>query len=441
MMDDLLTEDPLTRVRDSNPVPDPVTPPPFSVVLAATRGPHRSPRTAPRLGALVPALGALAAIAVVLVALVVPGGHRAAPGGRTGAPLATPIAGMPGVVMIDNTVAAPSGRIVISLEQCSPCRTSDQRNRTWLLTGASGSGPWTLTRGASLESVAPFSGPNGWATGLTWARNGGVLTALYVSHDEGRVWREATTPSRSGPGPVSIGGGEVWLAVPDCSGSRCATRLKRGPASGNRLTPVAGAPPRSEVDTLAAASATTAYVDATQGHRETHLVTRDGGRSWTQLPRFCPLEGPDRTLTLDSPTSLWRFCWNGHPPVLLGRSHDGGLHWQSFHIPAPGTQPGPFRFQAASAQVAWEMSDHGDVNRISGGGAHSDRVWSRSTSQRGPVAGVPQTLTVLGPHDAVIGVIVHALRDGRPNGSYVVLYRTRDGGRTWTPGIVPLPAR
>jgi hypothetical protein len=153
----------------------------------------------------------------------------------------------------------------------------------------------------------------------------------------------------------------------------------------------------------------------------------------------CPYEGADRTLTLDGPRSLWRFCWNGRAPVRVGHSTDGGEHWTTHLIPAPGPRSGPYRFQAAGGGVAWEMSDHGDVRRITGNGSRSRVVWTRSGSQATLVKGVPEDLTVLDARTAYVTVVVAPAKGAPTVGSSIIVYRTTDAGSTWTPDLVPLP--
>jgi hypothetical protein len=107
-------------------------------------------------------------------------------------------------------------------------------------------------------------------------------------------------------------------------------------------------------------------------------------------------------------------------------------------VPAPGARGAPERFQAVSEQVAWEMTDHGDVIRITRGGAESTIVWQQSHSQASTVNGIPEALTVRDANTASVTVVVGPDRHAHTTGSYLVTYTTHDGGRSWTPHeIVP----
>lgn len=228
-----------------------------------------------------------------------------------------------------------------------------------------------------------------------------------------------------------------------CPTGESCTEVLRGSAAGSSLSPVASRPVAGTDFPLLAAGgdAGTAYIDVARGiNRVQHLVTRDEGRTWQTLPTFCPYEGADRTLTVDSAGSLWRFCWTGRGPVLLGRSSDGGRTYRSYRVPAPGTRGGPSRFQAVSGQVAWEMTDHGDVIRITKGGAQSAVVWHQSFSQVTTVNGIPEGLTVRDTDTAYVTVVVGPDRRAHTTGSYIVIYVTHDGGRIWTTQEV-LPPR
>jgi hypothetical protein len=449
-----MSQNALERLRHSNPVAGEPAPPPFASVLAHVQAATRPERPVRRrwLGGIVPVLGVTAAIAVAAVAIVVfrHGRPPATPANRQHPPagpyLPIPHGGMSGVVMVSGAAfpGAPGG--ILSIDQCSPCQgPAGQHRRTWQAVTRNGGRTWALRQGPSLGDVQ-FSGPSdGWAVASAYAANGGMTYHGEVTHDGGRTWQAVTGTGGRLVTQVSIAGGTVWATAvwPGClDGRTCpGATILTGPASGSTLTATAGQP---VTDTgpaeLFAAGSGTAYLDDARGiNRVRHLVTRDGGRSWQALPKFCPDEGADTTLTLDSPTSLWRFCWNGRPPVLLGRSTDGGRHWTGHAVPAPGPRPAPYRFQAVPGGVAWELTDHGDVRRISDGGTRSQVVWTRSASQRTVVKGVPEALTVHDARTAYVTVVVPAAGGAATKGSNIVVYRTTDAGRTWISDLVPLP--
>jgi hypothetical protein len=456
-----MIDDALERLRASNPVPDDVPAPAIDRVLArlAGDGPPR-PRWRRRwrsglAGAIVPALGVGTAVAVVVLAIFVPRHHSpTGPSGRVGAEgqLAAPGSRMLGVLFVGSVAFPASSHGIISLQQCYPCATGKsnaQVNRNWTVATDDGGRTWRARQTRlSIESVQFSGARDGWAIGGSAAANGRLVQAGYVSHDGGRTWAPAAAPAGWAINSVSVAGGTVW-ATASPRGSRgcsvtgaCPTIVLRGSVTGSGLARVDSEPLSGEMTAQTfAAGANTAYVDAVRSYNQVqHLVTHDGGRSWLTLPRFCPLEAADTTLSVAGPTSTWKFCWNGGTTTLLGRSSDGGVHYRRFRIPAPAPRGAPYRFRAVSSQVAWEMTDHGDVFRITAGGARSQRVWTRSSSQRTPIKGVPVGLTVLSAATAYVTVVIPPLRHSHATGTYIAVYRTRDSGRTWQPLIVPLPA-
>jgi hypothetical protein len=435
-----MIDEALERLRDSNPVPGEVTPASVDYLLARIEAdaPERPRR---RLRArvattLVPTLAVATALAVAAVAIVVLSHRRGGANTPASGPstLRVPSRGMPGVLMVDGVTFEPRGLWTISLTQCFPCATN-QRMRNWTLTSTDGGDSWSTEQAGWLNSGQFSNTRDGWATGATGVP-GGRGEHAYVTHDGGRTWAVASAPAGWSVGGISVSGPMVW-AIAARPGS--GTLILRGSAAGDALSPVRVQPgTNDEAATVAAAGADTAYVDALRGHHVEHFVTHDGGERWQTLPRFCPIEGGDRTLTVDSPTSLWRFCWDGSAPALLGRSLDGGRTYRSYHVPAPGPQGAPERFQAVSGQIAWEMTDHGDVIRIIEGGARSKVVWWRKGSQRTAVHGVPEALTVVDAQLVYVTVVVPPAKGA--TGSNLVVYATNDGGRTWQAHVVPLPA-
>lgn len=446
-----MIDEALERLRDSNPVPGEVTPASIDELLAhiEARSGAAARRTWPaRVAAgVVPGLAAAAAIAVAVVAIVTLG-HRGHAGTAPASHpperprLPVPKRGMPGVVEVDGATLSPGGVQTISLSQCFPCAAgtrAGQHNRAWTLTTTDHGVSWQAKPTAALGS-AVFAGRNEWVDGTRFVAGGGTVSDAYVSHDGGLTWRRATGPSGWQVGGVVVSGETVW-AVATRRGSD--SLVLHGSPTGNALVPVRAQPlATTDAPLIVAGPGDTAYVDSAQGINDVrHLVTRDGGRTWQTLPKFCPTEGGDRTLTVDPAGSLWRFCWDGHGSVLLGRSTDGGHTYRSYHLPAPGARGAPARFQAVSEHVAWEITDHGDVIRVTKGGAQSAVVWRQSSSQFSTVNGVPEALTALDANNASVTVVVGADRQAHTTGSYIVIYTTHDGGHTWTPHEVVPPIR
>jgi hypothetical protein len=95
--------------------------------------------------------------------------------------------------------------------------------------------------------------------------------------------------------------------------------------------------------------------------------------------------------------------------------------------------------QAVPSSVAWELTDHGDVIRITDGGARSSRVWLRSRSQSTFAPGIARAMTAVDEHSAYLTVLIPSTT--RPDPWYVHR-RLQDPrrGATWQPSIVPLKA-
>ncbi|HEX3689799.1 MAG TPA: hypothetical protein VHV28_08880 [Solirubrobacteraceae bacterium] len=443
--------DELDRLRDSDPVPGEVTPAPVHELLARieARGsaPTRRPWRTRVASGVVPVLAAAAAIAVAAVAIVTLG-HRGragtAPASRSPstARLPLPKRGMPGVLGVQGAALLPGGAQTISLTQCLPCAAgtpAGQHNRTWNLRIAGDGFTWQGRPPGAVGTVV-FMGRDEWTESSRSVAGGATVNQVYVSHDDGVTWQRVARPAGWQVGEIAVSGESVW-AVATRRGSN--SLVLHGSSSGDHLVPVRAQPIAStNTPIIAAAPGDTAYLDVARAINDVrHLVTRDGGRTWQTLPGFCPLEGADRTLTVDPAGSLWRFCWSGHGSVLLGRSTDGGHTYRSYQVPAPGARGAPGRFQAVSEQVAWEMTDHGDVIRITRGGARSAVVWQQSHSQASTVNGIPEALTVLDANTASVTVVVGPDHRAHTTGSYIVIYTTHDGGRSWTPREVVPPMR
>jgi photosystem II stability/assembly factor-like uncharacterized protein len=128
--------------------------------------------------------------------------------------------------------------------------------------------------------------------------------------------------------------------------------------------------------------------------------------------------------------------------MVLRRSTAGGVDWTT--LPS---RPGSVQLQPASAQVAWATTPAGKVLRTKDGGRTWARVWFGGRPESTAPTNVPpglnrswtMFLTVQSPTTAT--VIVQVTRGhGHAARTNFVTYRTTDGGRTWRPGVVRLPA-
>ncbi|MGI8713404.1 MAG: WD40/YVTN/BNR-like repeat-containing protein [Solirubrobacteraceae bacterium] len=453
-----MIDDPLGRLRRSNPVPSEMAPPPIEEVLrriTAETSSRPRRRTWPRFTeALVPTLGVIAAIAVAVLALVLVGGraHRAststpAPGTAatrgasptTSTALPTvPSTGMLGqlATINANANAAAGGHSVISLQQCQPCHQAAVGAhvvvRDWLATSADGQ-TWRV-RGRPWALQDPsFSGPrDGWSEG-----NDGVDHA-YFTHDGGQTWNQAAGPGSSSlAGVVSIADGEVWRVSNGCPHGSCPATVARGPAAGNTLRGTPTTPGSGDAVTIRAGSADTAYVEQIGPRGDVHdFATHDGGRTWARITTVCR---PDVSTGLEvgGSGSLWEICPTTHSEAdVLGRSSDGGQHWRTYREPSGLAS----RLWPVSAQTAWATTRHGQVIRTADGGTSWPAVWSAGSQ---PPALRGQIVDFSAQSTRAAQVILALARRGPRRGIRyfnLAVYRTVDGGRSWAPSVVALPA-
>jgi hypothetical protein len=113
-------------------------------------------------------------------------------------------------------------------------------------------------------------------------------------------------------------------------------------------------------------------------------------------------------------------------PDILIHSTDGGRTWTSSPLPRGSLTPYP-----VSNDVAWGLS--GVVYRTTDGGRTWTVAWNPATAT--PRGTETWTLEALAAQDANTAEIVVSAR--AHNGTYFIVLRTTDGGRTWLPQVVP----
>ncbi len=433
-----MTPDLLDRVRAADPVAHGSSAPPLEWMLERiAAAPHAEPsRHRSLTAAVVPLLGAAAAIVVVALAFVLHVGGRSATISPTTP--AAPVAGMRGVVDVSGFAFASADRGMISFEQCWPCNASPQGGRqvfrNWLAFTANGGRSWQISHAPSVVSHPQFDAAgNGWAQGVSDQR----VARFYVTHNEGRTWTIAPSASPSpGLGPVSIAGGEVWSMGEGCQPT-CNATIVHGAASGSRLTATAAQPVSGDALNLevVAASAGVAYVINPQKQRES-FVTHDDGRSWQRFSAPCPRLQEATGLTAGGSESLWDSCQRRGGSVVR-RSVDGGRHWSTYPI-----TPGTLRMlQPVSAEVAWGQTTNGHIVRTTNGGGSWSTVWKVGGSQTPTLAGhSPMLITQNTTTAAVLLSLTHGHVGQQAKYTNLVTYRTTNGGATWQPSVVRLPA-
>ena len=280
------------------------------------------------------------------------------------------------------------------------------------------------TRVQGADAVVFGSARDGWAYG----------PGLFVTHDGGRHFHrmKVSAPVLA----VEAAGGQVWVLEQRCSRNSCGhTVLLTGPAGGNTLGPVTE-PPGFPLGP--------GYVQGQQFPlaivgAERHLVvlggvvgldvTTNGGRTWRQS-RY-PCQGPyvnsasaPGAVDLDPSGSLWLMCAGqpegGYQPKQLWRSLDGGRKWLGpYQLSAHGYADS---VDAVSATEAWAYGDHSILHSADGG--HNWRATLVIGFNGG--TGGPIGFSAVGHEDA------WAVVPTRYTSLPTELYRTTDGGRTWS---------
>jgi photosystem II stability/assembly factor-like uncharacterized protein len=165
------------------------------------------------------------------------------------------------------------------------------------------------------------------------------------------------------------------------------------------------------------------------------FATHDGGRRWQRMTSPCPAHQAGR-LYSDGATALWAMCSPPRGPSVLRLSEDGGVHWAT--LPA---RVGGVDLQPASAQVAWALTTAGQLLRTGDGGRTWAKVWYGGRPEPALLGGRTPVLIASSPTTAtVIAQVTRGRVDGHAAQTDFVTYRTTDGGRTWHPSVVRLPA-
>jgi hypothetical protein len=274
-----------------------------------------------------------------------------------------------------------------------------------------------------------------WAIGTRRTRSGGFAFDALVSPDGGLRWSRAHDSIPGFVSDLSVGGGETWATSGGyCQGKECVgAQVLRGPSSGSILQRVSSAPwSASSALQVAAGDADTAYLTVTANRQARRtLVTRDGGRSWTQLPSPCMTTVADGVLRAAARDAVWELC---PLPGAAGTEVDsstGGYHWFRGYVPRAWR--GIKDLVPVSARAAWVVTDGGLVAVTDDHGFSWHKVWSAGSYSPRP------RLPIVSPQSGAAASIFATQTSGGL--TRVVEYRTHDAGGSWTVSYVPVPSR
>jgi photosystem II stability/assembly factor-like uncharacterized protein len=278
---------------------------------------------------------------------------------------------------------------------------------------------------------------------------------LYSTRDGARTWRAEPQANRTVA--LEAFGRNVWRLDRVCppSNARCRYTLFVTDDAGDHWSPAEPQPPigdagvSSLTPSLVRPSAQAAYILSDVGDypeanhsgdpppREWKpnpilAKTLDGGRTWATIKPPCPAIGQGgywgADLATSSPDDLWLVCHDAAgsgamQPKHLRRSSDGGRHWsEDLGTPNPGNGG---RTAAGSPLRACRGGSRTSIACTRDGG----RTWFY------PVPNGEDN-----PRDG--GVEVYQFADDRRgwaigqdihSGNFNVLWRTDDGGETWSP--------
>lgn len=261
---------------------------------------------------------------------------------------------------------------------------------------------WSLVPGFSnVVSVIPF-GRSVWVLQGTCLPGSVTCTAgIETSSDGGRTWATVALPASG-----RIGGGYAMIRT-----SPSATLLVGSP---NPQT--FGPAPMSSLT----------------------LLTTDGGRTWRQ--GSAPCVGVSTFLSQAEDGTVWLACASvpgaGNQAKMLARSFDGGVHWTPEHCPShasPPTFPTCYFSGEMNAGYLGSLVATSSTTAFLAGGRNNvlvtrdgGKTWSQTNPKIGDMDNGTGPLFFANPTDG--WVIFAASNSGAAN----ALWRTTNGGRTWS---------
>ncbi len=293
---------------------------------------------------------------------------------------------------------------------------------------ADGGSTWNRTILKGGASGVAFQGTSGWVAtegcipGPCTGPHANDAADLYRSADGGRTWTwAAALPGFPTGLSAAPGGAAVWVldqpanGTVYCDGRSCATRVAVvSPGTAPAFHTLHG----FALLRVQAQSATSAWaVGSIRAPGDSLLHTSDGGQSWTvaYAAHAGYLPGP-----------VWGF-WTANTGWALGASTDatavlttalGGRTWRR-----AGTLPDPLGNPAYGGFVTpewgWALTDQGALVSSADGGAH----WAEVGTPR--PCGTIEGMGFVDPDDGW-------LLAGGGTCAAPTLYRSADGGRSWT---------
>ncbi len=182
------------------------------------------------------------------------------------------------------------------------------------------------------------------------------------------------------------------------------------------------------------------------GVTETQIVrTNDGGVTWYNVtPPTVTETGYSVNLFALSADHVWmqKPDFSNYPNSgFLNRTSDGGMTWTTITVPFSGS-----RLTFLDESNGWALADLGAgagsnavaVFQTADGGTNWIRTYVNDPNVAGagdslPLGGIKSDLIPLNMQTAWVSGVTYA-------SGAVYLYRTDDGGYTWTPVSLPLPA-
>jgi len=301
-----------------------------------------------------------------------------------------------------------------------------------------------------FSTVTDYSCANGYlARRITFDNAGDAFVygpQLFVSHDDGSSWKAAK--GFADVLSVVALGRSVWALDESCSQStgNCDAVVEQSSDGGRTWSTVAL--PTQETTSSAAAMLRMSLSSAlllippvpTSSPPATSLLLRttDAGRTWQQSS--VPCVGLTNFISQAPDGTIWLACASepgaGNQAKELARSFDGGVTWTAVHCLA-NTNPASFPscyfsntmnggylgdLAATSSLTAFVDGGRNDVLVTRDGG----RTWSQTT----PVIGdMDSGTTGLFFANAEAGWVISGATGTTDEG----LWRTTDGGDTWSP--------